>query len=204
MTSLLMNTQPVRFMILALTISFSLQGCMQSSAIPDAQRPINWGTALNKHYNFYQVSPWLYRSEQPTSQLLPLLEQQQIDIIINLRVQNDDQQLLKHSNIKLIHIPMNAWDIRQQEIVQVMQILQTAQVENKKVLIHCYHGSDRTGAMVGMSRILLENWSVTDAMNEMKHGGYGFHPIWVNIDRLFSSKHIEWMRQQLAHPQKTS
>ena len=180
--------------------SLILQGCIESSVLADAQRPDHWGLAIAKKHNFYQVNSWLYRSEQPSDLLLPYLQQQKIDIVINLRTRNEDLTLLKHQNIQLIHIPINTWDIRQQQIVKVMQILQKAQAAHQRVLIHCYHGSDRTGTMVAMSRILLENWSSDDAINEMKHGGYGFHPIWMNIDGLFKTKNIDWMRQQLAHP----
>ncbi|MHA3055781.1 protein tyrosine phosphatase [Acinetobacter sp. ANC 4633] len=197
---MIMQVRSYRWFIIAITTGVFLQGCMQSSALPDTQRPTNWGVAVDKHYNFYRVNSWLYRSEQPSSELLADLQQQQIDIVINLRVHNEDRQLLQSTHIQLFHIPINTWDIQRQDILKVMQILQAAKSEHKKVLIHCYHGSDRTGAMVAMSRILLENWSVNDAVNEMKHGGYGFHPIWMNINWLFKSENIDWMRQQLAHP----
>lgn len=201
---MIMQVRPYHWVIIAITSGLFLQGCMQSSALPDTQRPTNWGVAVDKHYNFYRVNSWLYRSEQPSSELLPYLQQQQIDIVINLRVHNEDRQLLQHVPVQLFHIPINTWDIERQDIVKVMQILQAAKAQHKRVLIHCYHGSDRTGTMVAMSRILLENWSSDDAINEMKHGGYGFHPIWMNIDRLFYPQNIEWMRQQLTHPHQTS
>ncbi|MHA3092461.1 dual specificity protein phosphatase family protein [Acinetobacter brisouii] len=197
---MIMQVRSYHWVIIAITSGLFLQGCMQSSALPDTQRPTNWGVAVDKHYNFYRVNSWLYRSEQPSSELLPYLQQQQIDIVINLRVHNEDRQLLQYVPVQLFHIPINTWDIERQDIVKVMQILQAAKAQHKRVLIHCYHGSDRTGTMVAMSRILLENWSSDDAINEMKHGGYGFHPIWMNIDRLFKTKNIDWMRQQLAHP----
>ena len=44
------------------------------------------------------------------------------------------------------------------------------------------------------------NWKVEDALNEMKHGGYGFHPIWINIEKLFTPENIKWIREQLANP----
>ena len=201
---MIMQVRPYHWVIIAITSGLFLQGCMQSSALPDTQRPTNWGVAVDKHYNFYRVNSWLYRSEQPSSELLPYLQQQQIDIVINLRVHNEDRQLLQHVPVQLFHIPINTWDIERQDIVKVMQILQAAKAQHKRVLIHCYHGSDRTGTMVAMSRILLENWSSDDAINEMKHGGYGFHPIWINIDRLFYPQNVEWMRQQLTHPHQTS
>ena len=85
-----------------------------------------------------------------------------------------------------------------------MKTIQIAKAHNHKVLIHCYHGSDRTGASVAMYRIIFENWSVNDALNEMKHGGYGFHPIWGNIEKLFTPENIKWIREQLANPSLTT
>lgn len=201
---MIMQVRSYHWVIIAITSGLFLQGCIESSVLADAQRPDHWGLAIAKKHNFYQVNSWLYRSEQPSDLLLPYLQQQKIDIVINLRTRNEDLTLLKHQNIQLIHIPINTWDIQRQDIVKVMQILQAAKAQHKRVLIHCYHGSDRTGTMVAMSRILLENWSSDDAINEMKHGGYGFHPIWMNIDRLFYPQNIEWMRQQLTHPHQTS
>lgn len=201
---MIMQVRSYHWVIIAITSGLFLQGCMQSSALPETQRPTNWGVAVDKHYNFYRVNSWLYRSEQPSSELLPYLQQQQIDIVINLRVHNEDRQLLQHVPVQLFHIPINTWDIQRQQIVKVMQILQKAQAAHQRVLIHCYHGSDRTGTMIAMSRILLEGWTTEEALQEMKHGGYGFHPIWINIDRLFYPQNVEWIRQQLTHPHQAS
>lgn len=75
-----------------------------------------------------------------------------------------------------------------------MQAIQEAQKNQHKVLIHCYHGSDRTGASIAMYHIIFENWSTEDVPSEMKHGGYGFHPIWFNIQKNFSPKNIAWIK----------
>ena len=99
-----------------------------------------------------------------------------------------------------MHIPINTWAISREDLLQVMQAIQQAKNHQQKALIHCYHGSDRTGASIAMYRIIFENWTTEDALNEMKHGGYGFHPIWVNIEKLFSPENIKWIRQQLTNP----
>ena len=86
------------------------------------------------------------------------------------------------------------------DLLQVMRHIQQAQKLNQKVLIHCYHGSDRTGASVAMYRIIFENWPTEDALNEIKYGGYGFHPVWIHIEKIFSPENIKWIRQQLSNP----
>ncbi|MCW9717530.1 tyrosine-protein phosphatase [Avibacterium sp. 21-599] len=71
-----------------------------------------------------------------------------------------------------------------------MQALKTAQNNGRTVLVHCYHGADRTGIVLAMYRIIFENQTVEQARYEMKYGGYGHHPIWVNIDKLLNEKTV--------------
>ena len=185
--------------IYAALLSSSLlsTGCMTTPTLPVDQRPAEWGQQIQKASNFYKISDVVYRSEQPSAELIPELKQQNIDIIVNLRSRDKDKTTLQGQPFELVHVPIHTWAIDRNDLLQVMKTIQAAKQQNKKVLIHCYHGSDRTGASVAMYRIIFESWSTEDALKEMKHGGYGFHPIWVNIDNLFTSENIQWIRQQL-------
>lgn len=183
-----------------LIVSLQLTACMTTQALPDHERPQNWGSVINKQHNLYQISPMLYRSEQPNSVFIPELKKNNIDVVINLRSRNKDKMVLAEQNFKLVHIPINTWAMDRNDLLDVMKAIQTAKQQDQKVLIHCYHGSDRTGASVAMYRIIYENWTIDDALNEMKHGGYGFHPIWGNIEKLFSPENIKWIREQLTNP----
>ena len=51
------------------------------------------------------------------------------------------------------------------------------------VLVHCEHGSDRTGTMVAIYRIAFEGWTKAQATDEMINGGFGIHPMWQNLLR---------------------
>lgn len=190
----------MKYSALIIICTLSLSGCMTSKDWPDQQRPAHWGSALNKQTNFYQISPLVYRSEQPSAELLPLLKAQNIQMVINLRSHNADDKILPAQDFKQVHVPINTWAMSRDDLLKVMQSIQQAQLNNQKVLIHCYHGSDRTGASIAMYRIIFEGWNTADALNEMKHGGYGFHPIWSNIEKLFSPENIRWIRQQLQNP----
>ena len=183
-----------------LIVSLQLTACITTQALPDHERPQNWGSVINKQHNLYQISPMLYRSEQPNSVFIPELKKNNIDVVINLRSRNKDKMVLAEQNFKLVHIPINTWAMDRNDLLDVMKAIQTAKQQDQKVLIHCYHGSDRTGASVAMYRIIYENWTIDDALNEMKHGGYGFHPIWGNIEKLFSPENIKWIREQLTNP----
>lgn len=117
--------------------------------------------------------------------------------IINLRQSKADFKILDEKQYQLIHIPIRTWAINREDMLKVMQQIKQIQQRGENVLIHCYHGSDRTGASIAMYRILFENWTIEQATQEMKHGGYGFHRIWKNIDHLFTEENINWIRQRL-------
>ena len=183
-----------------LTLSFMVSGCITTPSLPKEQRPTHWAKELNRAENFYQISADVFRSEQPDVNLVPQLKQNRIDVVINLRSRDLDSTQLKDQNLKLIHIPINTWSINREDLLQVMFEIQQAKAFEQKILIHCYHGSDRTGASIAMYRIIFENWSTQDALDEMKYGGYGFHPIWINIEKIFTPENIKWIREQLSNP----
>lgn len=180
--------------------SVILMGCITTAPLPDHERPQHWGSAINQPHNFYQVSTDIFRSEQPSTQLLPDLKKYNIKTIINLRSRDEDQSTFAGSSYHLVHIPIDTWSINREDLLKVMREIQMAKQKNQSVLIHCYHGSDRTGASIAMYRIIFEHWSSKDALNEMKYGGYGFHPIWINIEKIFQPDHIKWIREQLSNP----
>ena len=183
-----------------LTLSFMVSGCITTPSLPKEQRPTHWAKELNRAENFYQISADVFRSEQPDVNLVPQLKQNRIDVVINLRSRDLDSTQLKDQNLKLIHIPINTWSINREDLLQVMFEIQQAKAFEQKILIHCYHGSDRTGASIAMYRIIFEGWSTQDALDEMKYGGYGFHPIWINIEKIFTPENIKWIREQLSNP----
>jgi len=186
--------------LLTLVICISLQGCMQHESIAHEHRPQDWGSLVSQTHNFYQISNDVYRSEQPDTAMISELKNHQIRTIINLRAKDADSLVFKNENFNLVHIPINTWAIDRQDLLEVMQQIKIAKQNDQRVLLHCYHGSDRTGASVAMYRIIFENWTIDDAVKEMKQGGFGYHIIWKNIDRLFTPENVRWIQQQLSNP----
>jgi protein tyrosine/serine phosphatase len=45
--------------------------------------------------------------------------------------------------------------------------------KNKKVFLHCAHGSDRTGCMVGIWRVTRDGWDYPAAYQEMRKYYFG-------------------------------
>ncbi len=66
-----------------------------------------------------------------------------------------------------------------------------------KNLIHCQHGADRTGLMSAMYRMLEQNWTAQEALDELVDGGYGFHSVWKNIKRYVLSADVARLRAAL-------
>lgn len=193
------NSRQLKIATLLLS-SIMLTACLTSPSLPEQQRPAQWGQMVHRDHNFYRISDWLYRSEKPEQDQLPILKEHGIDIVINLRSRDRDQALLSAHGFELVHLPVHTWNIQAENLLQVMRVLEKAKAQNKKVLIHCYHGSDRTGANIAMYRIIFENWTAEQALAEMKYGGYGFHPIWLNIEKLFIPEKIKWVQEQLSNP----
>lgn len=184
--------------------SILLTGCISAPSLDPKQRPAHWGQQLSPADNFYQISETVFRSEQPDASLLPLLNQHGIDRVINLRSRDSDKAVFQSQKQTLRHIPIHTWALDREDLLLVMQDIQRAKQQQQQVLLHCYHGSDRTGTSVAMYRIVFQNWSKEDALNEMKHGGYGFHPIWRNIENVFSNENIHWVRAELAKNKNTA
>ena len=73
-------------------------------------------------------------------------------------------------------------------------------IKNRKgpLLIHCWHGSDRTGATVAAYRLVFQNWSKEQAIDEMVNGGYGYHAgIYPNLLELINKLDVAKIRKQL-------
>ena len=181
-------------------ICYLSSGCMTTATLPEKKRPHTWATRLDQRYNFYQISPMLFRSERPNFKFAAQLQQHHIDVVINLRGGNLDHYVLDSTRYQLHQVAIHTWAINRKNLLDVMRIIQQAQQQQQKILIHCYHGSDRTGAAVAMYRIIFQHWRTEDALAEMQHGGYGFHWIWRNIPALFSPENIKWIREQLTNP----
>ena len=174
-----------------------LNACVHHPSIAPSERPTHWGQSVNSDQNLFKISEMLYRSEQPLAEQATQLKALGIDRIISLRSRNQTAEEFHDQDFLLIHQPIHTWTIDRDDVLAVMHQIQDARSQNQQVLVHCYHGSDRTGTMVAMYRILFEHWQIDDAVKEMKYGGYGFHPIWINIDNLFTQENIDWLKANL-------
>lgn len=138
--------------------------------------------------NVYRVSPELYRSGQPSVKGFIGLQHQGIRSVLNLREYHSDNKKAQGTGLELIHYPVAAGELTEKDLDRCLRLLRNSP---KPVLVHCLHGSDRTGAVVAAYRIVEQGWTPEKAMAELQEKRFGHHALWYpNISRLLRG--IDW------------
>ncbi len=152
------------------------------------KRPKQWAQAIPHENlnNFHQINTEVYRAAQPSKMGMLSLTDQGFKTVLNLRHLKKDNALIEDDSLVLEHLSINTWTLSHKEILKGVELLKSAQ---KPILVHCLHGSDRTGAIIAAYRILEMNWTKEEAIAELKFGGYGFHQ--------FYFPHILWLLMRL-------
>ena len=176
-----------------------------SAAPPDNGKAVQsepWATPVKHDANLYRIDDKLYRSEQPVAEDGEAIVKLGIQSVINLRFfdRNDDDHL-KAYGLTLLNRPLLSWSIKPKEIAEILYLSEKQQ-QNGAVLIHCYHGADRTGLIAGMYRIIYQGWTAEEAKAEMQHGPYGYHSIWKNIANLFTEEKVKQVKMHLEASRK--
>ena len=70
------------------------------------------------------------------------------------------------------------------------------------VLVHCEHGSDRTGVCMAAYRVVVQGWTKEDAIREMTEGDYGYHGIWENLIDYVQKMDVDAMRRKIRLPRR--
>ena len=122
--------------------------------------------------NLYSINDSIFRSEQPSKSGFKELETSGIKTIINLRRLRNDIKKAEDTELQLEHIPLATKYIIEDDIIEILQLIQSVE---KPLLIHCWHGSDRTGVMIAAYRIIVENWTKEEAIKEFKIDEFGYH-----------------------------
>jgi len=162
-------------------------------------RPETWAQPLETKSlkNFYKLDNHVYRSAQPNKESFEYLKTLGIKNILNLRDYHNDDPGSKNPGLNLYRIEMNAGKIRTADVVAALRFIKQSE---GPVLIHCWHGSDRTGTISALYRIVFQNWSKEDALDELMHGGFGYHSIYKNIPEFIRQADIKEIRQSVFAP----
>lgn len=146
-------------------------------------------------HNAYKVDDNLYRSEQPGCIGMGAVQRQGIQTILNLRLIWNDKNKIQKTNLTGTQIPIRTGKISYEDLVKSLTAINHAK---KPILIHCWHGSDRTGCVVAAYRIINNGWTKEQAIHELISGGFGFHQKWFpNIIDLINSLDVEKLKQDV-------
>lgn len=126
--------------------------------------------------NFAAVAPNIYRGAAPTEGGLRQLQARGIHTVIDLRI--SPKQVAKEKafaeslGLTWLNIPMGSDPPTSRQVATFLSTLKRAPTE--PVFVHCQHGADRTGCMIGIWRVTQQGWSYPQTYKEMRH--YGFKP----------------------------
>ncbi|MGH7327001.1 MAG: fused DSP-PTPase phosphatase/NAD kinase-like protein [Polyangiaceae bacterium] len=146
--------------------------------------------------NFAQVRDGLYRGGHPSNAQLDYLKSIGVDTIVDLEIGDfieatpwsisDEESAAKAKGFTFIRKPMSAFEpfVSDKEMSDTMTLLDDS--SNGTVYVHCKHGQDRTGLVIGLERVLDEGWEPADAYQEMLDRG--FHPEFIGLKHYFDEK----------------
>jgi protein tyrosine/serine phosphatase len=173
-----------------------LAGCLAAQAV---ERPAKWAAQLETRSlkNAYQLDKKVFRSAQPSRKGFKEAKQLGITDVLNLRDKHSDKSKANGLGLNLHVVKVEADDINEQEIVEALRIIRSAQ---GPILVHCWHGSDRTGAVCAAYRIVFNSWSKEEAIDELVNGGFGYHKMYANIIKLIHSFDVPKIKKQIFAP----
>lgn len=131
------------------------------TALPCAQFPIS---------NFERVNSVLLRGAVPSDKGLLALRDAGVKTIVNLRMKgdgstNEELKVRKHG-MNYVHIPLGFSTPDTATIGRILRVITDKDMQ--PVFVHCRQGADRTGMIVAIYRMLVDNWEFKDAYTEMR------------------------------------
>jgi tyrosine-protein phosphatase SIW14 len=135
---------------------------------------------------FHKVSEQIYRGGRPDQAGLAALVSLGVKTVINL--EDDKAAVASEVNVanqlglKEILMPMSGFlRPKRAEVAEILRMMNDP--ANQPVFVHCQHGQDRTGVVVGLYRVFYENWNAEASYAEMLQDG--FHRVLFLLDHFY-------------------
>ncbi len=185
----------MRHLKLALILGLTLLATGVEAAEPRL-RPATWATSIisDQLENWYKVDDRLYRSEQPDAEAMAEIEAFGIKRVLNLREYHTDDDEVEGRRLQTFHVPIDTSHINDDHVVAALRVILASK---EPILVHCWHGADRTGTVIAMYRIIVQGWSREAAIDELVHGGYHYHAVFDNIITYLKQVDIKAIRKRL-------
>ncbi len=139
--------------------------------------------------DFHQVTQHISRGARPHKIGLEALAKMGVKTILN--IDNDKPEIADEAKnsqalgLRMISLPMSGfWKPKDAQVEKILAVLRNP--ANYPLFIHCKHGHDRTGLIMGLYRIQEQNWPAQEAYAEMLK--LGFHKQLVFLDHYFKQK----------------
>lgn len=185
------------FPALCLSLIALLHGIPAQADAATPVRPTDWAQPVEVQYNLFQMSPTLYRSALPDGGAVPLLKNLKVATVINF-LPEGDSSWLSESGIHQVQLPYRTNHVDDADVLKALRAIQAAEADGP-VLMHCKHGSDRTGLMAAMYRVVVQGWSKEDALSEMTQGGFGESGHFRDSVRYVMQADVDKLRTSLAN-----
>ena len=135
------------------------------------------------------VSAGIYRGPRPTQATLSQLRSLGVKTILDLEdttsAINTERGWVGNLKMTFISEPMSGfWTPNDKEVNQIEAIM--ADPARRPIFVHCQHGQDRTGLIVGLYRVFSEHWTPAAAYREML--AKGFHQALFLLNHYYEEK----------------
>ncbi|MGZ3650050.1 MAG: fused DSP-PTPase phosphatase/NAD kinase-like protein [Bdellovibrionota bacterium] len=145
--------------------------------------------AENPIPNFVKAEDGLYRGGSPGDAGIAYLKSLGVKTILNLDDRAAENAAEKTAaaaaGIREISVPMSGfWAPKDRRVDRALAALENSKL--RPIFVHCQHGQDRTGLVLGLYRVFSEHWQPGHAYEEMK--SLGFHPILFLLNHYFEER----------------
>lgn len=144
--------------------------------------------------NFMVVSPTVLRGGQPDADSLEMLKKAGVRLVVNLRHHSkapntppsttsffrrhtDDDEIedeardCERVGLRFVNISLDGINApKMDDIDRFVDLFKDE--ENLPMYVHCLHGRERTGFMLGAYRLKIQGWTVEEAYKEMLQQGF--------------------------------
>ncbi len=151
----------------ALFVLLLAASCATATAPPIIGLPKNFGVVEEGK---------VFRGSQPTAGEIEMLKHNGVKTIVKLNTADLEMERSKTGElgIRLMEIPLNARTVGTSKSCEQVERASQAIIDpiNWPVYVHCDHGRDRTGFLIGLYRERVQGWTFDAVSEELARYGH--------------------------------